>query len=66
MTNFIAPLQMLTHKYPIFEWIPSHKMAFDRIKSEICKDITLAYFNTNQYTTIQVDASGIGLGTVLL
>ena len=57
---------MLTHKYPIFEWIPSNKIAFDRIKSEICKDTTLAYFNTNKHTTIQVDASVIGLCAVLL
>ena len=66
MANFPQPLQILAHKDSIFEWTSSHKKAFERIKSEICKDTTLAYFNTNQHTTLQVDASGIGLGAVLL
>ena len=56
---------MLTHKDFIFEWTPSHQKAFDRIKSEICKEKTLAYFNTLT-NILQVDASGIGLGSVLL
>ena len=66
MTNLISPIQNVTHKDIIFEWTPSHQVAFDNIKAELCRPKTLAYFNTQLHTTIQVDASGIGLGAVLL
>ena len=65
-TNLISPIQNVTHKDVIFEWTPTHQVAFDNIKAELCRPKTLAYFNTQLHTTIQVDASGIGLGAVLL
>ena len=47
-------------------WTPSHQLNFDKVKEEICKPSTLAYYDTRLKSTIQVDASGHGLGAVLL
>ena len=49
-----------------FKWNTSYQEAFDRIKELVCKDTTLCYFDVWKPVTIQVDASGKGLGTVLL
>ena len=58
MTNLVSPIQHLTHKDVIYEWTPTHQVDFDNIKAELCKPKTLAYFDTNLHSTIQVDASG--------
>ena len=39
---------------------------FLTIKTELCKNKTLAFFNTRLHSTIQFNASGIGLGEVFL
>ena len=66
MTGLLAPLRELIHKNTIFEWTNSHQECFKKIKEELCKDSTLVYFDTRLPSTVQVDASGIGLGAVLL
>ena len=66
MTNLISTIQHLTHKGVIFEWTPSYQLAFDNIKVVLCKPKTLAYFDTQLHSTIQVIESGIGLGAVIL
>ena len=43
-----------------------HKVAFDKLKSLVCEDTTLRYFNTKKPVTIQVDASSKGLGAALI
>ena len=43
-----------------------HQKAFELVKASICKETTLAYFDRDKETTIQVGASGRGLGVVLL
>ena len=47
-------------------WNTSYQEAFDRIKELVCKDMTLCYFDVQKPVTIQVDASGKGLGAALL
>ena len=43
-----------------------HQEVFDTVISSICAETTLAYFDCGKDSTIQVDASGRGLGAVLL
>ena len=43
-----------------------HQKACELVKSSICKETTLAYFDRDKEYVIQVDASGKGLGAVLL
>ena len=66
ISNLLAPLRELTHKNVEFYWSNSHQETFDKIKQEICRKMTLAYFDTSLPTTIQVDASGTGIGAVLM
>ena len=66
MTGLLAPMREIIHKNTIFEWTNSHQECFKKIKEELCKDSTLVYFDTRLPSTVQVDASGIGLGAVLL
>ena len=49
-----------------FQWTEMHQKAFELVKASICKETTLAYFDRDKETTIQVDASGRGLGAFLL
>ena len=66
ISNLLAPLRELTHKNVELYWSNSHQETFDKIKQEICRKMTLAYFDTSLPTTIQVDASGTGIGAVLM
>ena len=61
-----APLRALTKKDVPFEWNSSLQKVFENIKASICKDIALTYFDVTKPTTIQVDASKIGIGAALL
>ena len=61
-----APLRALTKKDVPFEWNSSLQKVFENVKTSICKDIALTYFDVTKATTIQVDASKIGIGAALL
>ena len=61
-----APLRALTKKDVPFEWNSSLQKVFENVKTSICKDIALTYFDVTKATTIQVDASKIGTGAALL
>ena len=61
-----AILRELLKKDAEFQWTEMHQKAFELVKASICKETTLAYFDRDKETTIQVDASGRGLGAVLL
>ena len=43
-----------------------HEQAFKNVKERICSEATLAYYSPKDKTTVQVDASGLGLGATLL
>ena len=66
LSEHTAPLRDLLKKDVEFQWTASHTKVFQKIKELISKETTLAYFDTNKQTVIQVDASGRGLGAVLL
>ena len=68
MPNFLtiaAPLRALTVKNVEFEWTDIYEMAYEKIKGEIAKDCTMAYYNPQQKTVVTVDASPMGLGGIL-
>ena len=61
-----ATLRDLVKKDAEFIWAESHNAAFDATKSLICREVTLAYFDPQAESVIQVDASSRGLGAVLI
>ena len=72
MSTFIPNLASLTAelrdilKSEDFTSSEANTKDFENVKKEICNATTLAYFTPDMPTTIQVDASGRGLGAVLL
>ena len=61
-----ATLRDLIKKDAVFAWNSSHDKAFESTKKLICREVTLACFKPGADTVIQVDASGRGLGAVLM
>ena len=61
-----ATLRDLVKKDAEFIWAESHNAAFEATKSLICREVTLAYFDPQAESVIQVDASSRGLGAVLI
>ena len=47
-------------------WNPTYQEAFNQIKTLVCNDTTLWYFDARKPVTVQVDASKKGLGAALL
>ena len=47
-------------------WTATHASAFNDIKEDICQETLLAYYDKDKPVFIEVDASGQGLGAVLL
>ena len=58
-------LELLKHGTE-YAWLPQHDKAFSTIKSLICNTTTLAYFDPNKESVLQVDSSQKGLGAVLM
>ena len=61
-----ANLRNLLKKDTEFVWTEAHQRDFEKIKDDICRETTLTYFDSEKETVIQVDASGRGLGAVLI
>lgn len=77
MANYLSPfvpnlatntadLRELLKEDAQFIWLEPHQKAFEKVKSLICKEATLSYFDPKKKTTIQVDASQKGLGAALM
>ena len=66
LSSFTAPLCELLKKGTEFIWNDSYQEAFDKVKSMVCKDTTLWYFDVCKPVTVQVNASQKGLGASLL
>ena len=63
------PLQDLLKQSSVdteFLWLDTHTDAFNRLKTAICKDVTLKYFNSSLPIYIECDASKKGIGVVML
>ena len=66
LSTLTAPLQELLKKDANFTWNASYKAAFQQVKQAFISNTTLRYFDLLLPVTIQVDASQVGLGAVLL
>ena len=66
LSSHTATLRGLLKTDVEYSWNATYQVAFDKLKSLVCEDTTLRYFNTKKPVTIQVDASGKGLGTALI
>ena len=59
-------MQGLIKKDAEYIWTGTHTKAFNTIKEAICQETLLAYYDKDRPVFIEVDASGQGLGAVLL
>ena len=66
LATLMEPLHQLTRKDSLWEWMPEHSMAFDRIKKSLVSAPTLISFDNKKQTTLQCDASQHGLGAAIL
>ena len=54
LSESTAPLRKLLHKDSVFKWNHEHTQAFRQLKDKICSATTLAYFDPNKQTILQV------------
>ena len=66
LSDHTATLRELLRRDVEFQWTDSHDLAFDKVKQLLSKDVVLNYYDRKKPVTIQVDASGKGLGAALL
>ena len=77
MVTYLSPfiLQLSSHTAALrgllkadveHSWNATYQVAFDKLKSLVCEDTTLMYFNMKKPVKIQVDASSKGLGATLI
>ena len=66
LSSFTAPLHGLLKKDVEFTWNETYQDAFDSVKSLVCSNTTLCYFDVYRPVIIQVDSSKKGLGAALL
>ena len=66
LSSFTAPLCGLLKKDVEFTWNETYQDTFDSVKSLVCSNTTLCYFDVCRPVIIQVDASKKGLGAALL
>ena len=66
LSSFTSSLNGLLKKDVEFSWNETYQDAFDPIKSLVCSDTTLCYFDICRPAIIQVDASTKGPGAALL
>ena len=66
LSHHTATLRELLKQDVEFTWTETHQEEFLRVKELICQDTTLAYFDPNKASVLQVDSSLRGLGAVLM
>ena len=66
LSSHTATLRGLLKTDVEYSWNATYQVAFDKLKSLVCEDTTLRYFNIKKPVTIQVDASSKGLGAALI
>ena len=60
-----APLTALTKK-DSFSWTPEATQSFEQLKEEMYKDIVLTTPNFTKTFVVECDASGNGIGIILM
>ena len=66
MSQLTHNMRLLLKKNAVFQWTESHEANFQRLKKSISSNTCFIYFDTFKPITLQVDASQVGLGEVLL
>ena len=66
MSELNSILRKLLKKDILFQWTDNHEKEFQELKSKVSSDACLQYFDTTKPVTLQVDASKVGLGYVLI
>ena len=64
-SSLTEPLRRLTKKDARFSWGHREEQAFKSIKTALSDCKTLEYFNVKLQTEVMVEASPVGLGTIL-
>ena len=54
LATLMEPLHQLTRKDSLWEWMPEHSMAFDRIKKSLVSAPTLIFFLTTRSRTLKM------------
>ena len=62
----MAPLYTLLKRDTKWNWGPKEQQAFEQIRNAMSTDAMLSHFSMTKNVVLQVDASGFGLGAVLL
>ena len=65
-SDILSPLYDLTKKNVKFVWCKKCQIAFDLVKKLLCSSTALSCFTGESKVILEVDASPIGLGAVLL
>ncbi len=65
-SKLAAPLTSMMRKDSVFTWGPEQQAAFEGVKFSLTHAPVLALPDFNKHFTLQSDASGYGLGAVLL
>jgi RNase H-like domain found in reverse transcriptase len=65
-SELLAPLSSLTSGNVKFEWLPSHQLAFNKIKKVIETEVLLAHPDFNKLFHIYTDVSDHQLGAVIM
>ncbi|GJY97170.1 putative reverse transcriptase domain-containing protein [Tanacetum coccineum] len=60
------PLTILTQKSKTFDWVEEQELAFQTLKDKLCNSPVLALPDRPEYFVVYCDASGTGLGCVLM
>ena len=55
------PLRRLTHKNASWKWEEEEKNAFNSVRTALCENATLAYFDVTKPIELIVDASPVGI-----
>ena len=66
LSDVCEPLRKLTVKDAEWTWLDVHDQACARIKELVTKAPVLKYYEAEKELTVQSDASGTGLGAVLM
>ena len=66
LAKYTAPLNELLHKENVWSWGQSQMKAFDDVKRIISTTPVLMFYDVDKDTAVCADASGFGLGAVLM
>lgn len=63
--DFVGPFRNLLSKEKKWNWTEGHSLAFEEIKGNFLKSVTLSHFLPNKKFRLQTDASDIGISGIL-